>query len=83
MSDFFRLFDVDGDGLISYFEYLLIVTFLSIPPQASSSPPFVSFCSVFMRATDSIAGYLRQASYTMDSNIALWCVASGLQEARS
>ena len=33
VSDFFHLFDVDGDGLISYFEYLLIITFLSIPPQ--------------------------------------------------
>ena len=31
-SLFTRLFDMDNDGAISYFEYLLLVTFLSIPP---------------------------------------------------
>ena len=32
-SDFFKLFDVDGDGLVSFYEYLMLVTFLSIPPE--------------------------------------------------
>ena len=32
-SDFFQLFDVDGDGLVSFYEYLMLVTFLSIPPE--------------------------------------------------
>lgn len=27
------MFDVDGDGLISYSEYLLLITFLSIPVE--------------------------------------------------
>lgn len=27
------MFDVDGDGLISYTEYLLLITFLSIPVE--------------------------------------------------
>ena len=31
--DFFKLFDVDGDGLVSFYEYLMLVTFLSIPPE--------------------------------------------------
>lgn len=30
-SDFFQQFDTDGDGFISFREYLLIVTFLAIP----------------------------------------------------
>ena len=47
-SIFTKLFDMDNDGAISYFEYLLLVTFLSIPPavclrlhssSASSSHP--------------------------------------------
>ncbi len=29
------MFDVDGDGLISYTEYLLLITFLSIPVEVS------------------------------------------------
>ena len=32
-SEFFKLFDVDGDGLVSFYEYLMLVTFLSIPPE--------------------------------------------------
>ncbi|DBB15580.1 TPA: hypothetical protein ACH3X3_003794 [Trebouxia sp. C0006] len=32
-SKFFQMFDVDGDGLISYTEYLLLITFLSIPVE--------------------------------------------------
>ncbi|KAL3131679.1 hypothetical protein ABBQ38_007972 [Trebouxia sp. C0009 RCD-2024] len=32
-SKFFQMFDVDGDGLISYSEYLLLITFLSIPVE--------------------------------------------------
>ena len=34
-SIFTKLFDMDNDGAISYFEYLLLVTFLSIPPAVS------------------------------------------------
>ena len=34
-SKFFQMFDVDGDGLISYSEYLLLITFLSIPVEVS------------------------------------------------
>jgi Ca2+-binding EF-hand superfamily protein len=30
-NDFFKMFDEDGDGLISFSEYLMIVTFLAIP----------------------------------------------------
>uniref|UniRef100_A0A7S2QT81 EF-hand domain-containing protein n=1 Tax=Chlamydomonas chlamydogama TaxID=225041 RepID=A0A7S2QT81_9CHLO len=30
-TSFFQQFDVDGDGLISYLEYLLVLTLLSIP----------------------------------------------------
>ncbi|EIE18304.1 putative calcium binding atopy-related autoantigen 1 [Coccomyxa subellipsoidea C-169] len=30
-SDFFKQFDTDGDGYISFTEYLMIVTFLAIP----------------------------------------------------
>lgn len=35
-SKFFQMFDVDGDGLISYSEYLLLITFLSIPVEVTS-----------------------------------------------
>lgn len=35
-SDFFKLFDTDGDGYISFSEYLMIVTFLAIPLEACS-----------------------------------------------
>ena len=41
-SKFFQMFDVDGDGLISYTEYLLLITFLSIPVEvgnADCKPP--------------------------------------------
>lgn len=30
-DDFFKMFDTNGDGLISFSEYLLLLTFLSIP----------------------------------------------------
>ena len=33
-SDFFKQFDTDGDGYISFTEYLMIVTFLAIPLEA-------------------------------------------------
>ena len=36
-SKFFQMFDVDGDGLISYTEYLLLITFLSIPVEVSNA----------------------------------------------
>ena len=42
-SKFFQMFDVDGDGLISYTEYLLLITFLSIPVEVSR--PDSSQCS--------------------------------------
>lgn len=42
-SKFFQMFDVDGDGLISYTEYLLLITFLSIPVEVSC--PATSQCS--------------------------------------
>ena len=35
-SKFFQMFDVDGDGLISYPEYLLLITFLSIPVEVGA-----------------------------------------------
>ena len=35
-SDFFQQFDTDGDGFISFGEYLLIVTFLAIPLEVHS-----------------------------------------------
>ena len=35
-SDFFQQFDTDGDGFISFAEYLLIVTFLAIPLEVHS-----------------------------------------------
>ena len=35
-SNFFQMFDVDNDGLISYTEYLLLITFLSIPVEVRS-----------------------------------------------
>ena len=35
-SKFFQMFDVDGDGLISYSEYLLLITFLSIPVEVGA-----------------------------------------------
>lgn len=34
-SDFFKQFDTDGDGYISFSEYLLIVTFLAIPLEVT------------------------------------------------
>lgn len=37
-SDFFKQFDTDGDGYISFSEYLMIVTFLAIPLEASRIP---------------------------------------------
>ena len=44
-SKFFQMFDVDGDGLISYSEYLLLITFLSIPVEVScKSLPFSALC---------------------------------------
>ena len=36
-SDFFKQFDTDGDGYISFSEYLLIVTFLAIPLEVTFS----------------------------------------------
>ncbi|XP_045804899.1 calcium uptake protein, mitochondrial-like isoform X2 [Trifolium pratense] len=36
-SDFFMLFDVNGDGLISFREYLFLVTLLSIPESSFSA----------------------------------------------
>ncbi len=35
-TDFFEQFDTDGDGYICFGEYLLIVTFLSIPLEVES-----------------------------------------------
>lgn len=44
-SKFFQMFDVDGDGLISYSEYLLLITFLSIPVEVScKSLPLTALC---------------------------------------
>ena len=37
-NDFFKMFDEDGDGLVSFSEYLMIVTFLAIPLEVSRSP---------------------------------------------
>ena len=36
-SDFFKLFDTDGDGLISFQEYLFFVTLLSLPESQVKS----------------------------------------------
>ena len=36
-SDFFAHFDLDGDGLISYEEYLLVMSFLAILPEVRAS----------------------------------------------
>ncbi|WJX41728.1 hypothetical protein P8452_29042 [Trifolium repens] len=36
-SDFFMLFDVNGDGLISFREYLFLITLLSIPESSFSA----------------------------------------------
>ena len=45
-SNFFQMFDVDGDGLISYSEYLLLITFLSIPVEVSLALPPPSLTNV-------------------------------------
>ena len=38
-SPFFAQFDTDGDGLISYEEFLLVMSFLAILPQVRSFHP--------------------------------------------
>ena len=37
-SDFFKKLDSDGDGLLSFQEYMLIITLLSIPDHVCTPP---------------------------------------------
>ena len=45
------MFDVDGDGLISYSEYLLLITFLSIPVEVTSAVLPDTYCVIVLPST--------------------------------
>ncbi|BDA50970.1 Calcium uptake protein 1, mitochondrial [Coccomyxa sp. Obi] len=70
-SDFFKQFDADGDGYISFSEYLMIVTFLAIPLEDVETI-FAMFddddsgaisLEEFLRVTTALRSRLRRVSH--------------------
>ena len=59
-TDFFEQFDTDGDGYICFGEYLLIVTFLSIPLEVESqgSPSHIKRLRSFWAVCQELSGLL-------------------------